>query len=403
MILSVNPAKRVEPSADQARHVQEGILPFSDSSGRRVSTTTLDSRSQILTESSVAAQSQYRFGEKTSPLMIAPASREYKRLPSFKSHNMAVLSFPPLAAKEPSGDTQTVLRYPVCPTRSLRSLQLVKFQTLTKRSHPAETMRGTDCEGENLTHETHSVCPSESPEMVYLHSPRVFQRRMVESREPVERKKKVRIYRFRTKLDIFIVQYAPKSVWLTRNDLTVVNRKGHRENILLVSNEPTGGFARGDIPESQLGIPTSGKSKGTIRGDDDIRYKVGVSAKTSTGIAIGIIVTAGGGVGKLPHNDGLIARRRQKKVGVFRGSGETSHPVPMALKGSSQTQILGYGRHLDVQSIAGSVVGIALAYFHLKLGLPPIALLKCTGTGRYATGSQLNIYPARYCSRVVGL
>ena len=174
----------MEPSADQAKHVQLGILPVSDSSGRSVSTTTLDSKSQILIESLVAAHNQYRLGENTRPLMISPASKLYKRLPSFKSHNIAVLSFPPLAAKLPSGDTHTVLRYPVCPTKSLRSLQLVKFQTLTRRSHPADTMRGNDCAGENRTHDTHSVCPSASPLMVNLHSPSVFHKRIVPSREP---------------------------------------------------------------------------------------------------------------------------------------------------------------------------------------------------------------------------
>ena len=118
---------------------------------------------------------------------------------------MAVLSFPPEAAKEPSGLTQTVFKYPVCPTRSFRSLQLVKFQTLTSLSHPQLTIRGTDWEGENRTQETHSVWPwlSESfPLMAYLHSPRVFQRRMVPSRDPVlgwkqgvERNKKVLSWR----------------------------------------------------------------------------------------------------------------------------------------------------------------------------------------------------------------
>merc|ERR1719253_360084 len=118
--------------------------------------------------------------------MISPASREYRRFPSFKSQSIAVLSFPPLAAKEPSGETQTVFRYPVCPTRSLRSLQLVRFQTLTRRSQPEETMRGTDWLGEKRTQETHSVWPSDSPpaEMVYLHSPRGFQSLMLLSREP---------------------------------------------------------------------------------------------------------------------------------------------------------------------------------------------------------------------------
>ena len=155
--LSVNPANSVDPSALHAKLVQEGILPNSVSSGRNVSTTTFDSKSQILMESSVAAHNQYRFGEKTKPLMISPASNEYNRLPSFKSHNIAVLSLPPDAAREPSGLTQTVFKYPVCPTRSLRNLQLVKFHTLTRRSQPALTINGTCTLGEKRTQDTHSV------------------------------------------------------------------------------------------------------------------------------------------------------------------------------------------------------------------------------------------------------
>ena len=91
--------------------------------------------------------------------MISPASKLYRRLPSFKSQSIAVLSLPPDAAREPSGLTQTVFKYPVCPTKSFRSLQLVKFHTLTSLSHPELTISGTDCEGENRTHDTHAVCP----------------------------------------------------------------------------------------------------------------------------------------------------------------------------------------------------------------------------------------------------
>ena len=185
--MSEYPAKRVDPSADHAKQVQAGIFPNSGGSGRRVSTTTFDSKSQILMESSVAAHNQYRLGLKTNPLMMLPASRLYSLFPSLRSQSIAVLSLPPEAAKDPSGLTQTVFKYPVCPTRSFLSLQLVKFQTLTSLSHPQLTIRGTDWEGENRTHETHSVWPwlSESfPLIAYLHSPRVFQRRMVPSRDP---------------------------------------------------------------------------------------------------------------------------------------------------------------------------------------------------------------------------
>jgi len=43
---------------------------------------------------------------------------------------MATPSLPPDAHRLPSGDTVTVLMYPVCPTRFVRSLQLVRFHTL---------------------------------------------------------------------------------------------------------------------------------------------------------------------------------------------------------------------------------------------------------------------------------
>mmetsp|Transcript_5299 Transcript_5299/g.13241 ORF Transcript_5299/g.13241 Transcript_5299/m.13241 type:complete len:205 (+) Transcript_5299:268-882(+) len=135
--------------------------------------------------SSVAAHSQYLLGEKTREWMISPASSEYRRLPSLRSHSIAVPSFPPDAQRLPSGDTHTVLRYPVCPMRSLRSLQFVSAQTFTRRSHPHETMRGTDWDGLKRTQDTHSEWPSASVPMVYLHSPRVFQSLMVLSRDPL--------------------------------------------------------------------------------------------------------------------------------------------------------------------------------------------------------------------------
>merc|ERR1719223_317440 len=71
--------------------------------------------------------------------------------------------------------------------RSLRSLQLDKFQTLTRRSHPQDTMSGTCTEGLKRTQDTHSLCPCPSAmeSMVYLHSPRVFQSLMVLSLDPL--------------------------------------------------------------------------------------------------------------------------------------------------------------------------------------------------------------------------
>merc|ERR1719409_552020 len=114
--------------------------------------------------------------------MMSPASREYSRLPSLRSHSMAVPSLPPEAHREPSGETVTVFRYPVCPTRLVRSLQLFRFHTLTSLSQPHETISGLAAEGEKRTQETHSVWPSSW--MVYLHSPSVFHSLTVLSREP---------------------------------------------------------------------------------------------------------------------------------------------------------------------------------------------------------------------------
>merc|ERR1719324_267670 len=71
---------------------------------------------------------------------------------------------------------------PVCPTKLVRSLQLLKFQTFTSLSHPAETMSGIFAEGEKTTQLTQSECMSSV--MVYLHSANVFQSLMVRSRLP---------------------------------------------------------------------------------------------------------------------------------------------------------------------------------------------------------------------------
>lgn len=80
----------------------------------------------------VAAHNQYLLGEKTKALTMSPASKEYKCLPSFKSQSMVIPSFPPEAANEPSGETERVLMYPVCPWWLVLSLHLFNSQTCTK-------------------------------------------------------------------------------------------------------------------------------------------------------------------------------------------------------------------------------------------------------------------------------
>ncbi len=73
------------------------------------SATLLLSKSQISMHCwVVAATSQYLLGLKHKALIMSPASKEYKRFPSAKSHSIATPSLPPLAQREPSGDTVTV-------------------------------------------------------------------------------------------------------------------------------------------------------------------------------------------------------------------------------------------------------------------------------------------------------
>merc|ERR1712226_1815738 len=95
---------------------------------------------------------------------------------------MTVASFPPEAHRDPSGDTEVVYTTPVCPTRFVRSLQLLRFHTLTSLSQPEETMSGIFADGENATELTQSVCMSSV--IVYLHSASVFQSLIVLSRLP---------------------------------------------------------------------------------------------------------------------------------------------------------------------------------------------------------------------------
>lgn len=50
------------------------------------------------------------FGEKHKAVIMSLWSNVCKCLPSFKSHNIALQSLPPLAHKLPSGDTVTVFK-----------------------------------------------------------------------------------------------------------------------------------------------------------------------------------------------------------------------------------------------------------------------------------------------------
>merc|ERR1719436_642267 len=95
---------------------------------------------------------------------------------------MAVPSLPPEAHNDPSGEIEVEYTTPVCPTRLVRSLQLLRFHTFTSLSQPADTMSGILADGEKTTQLTQSVCMSSV--IVYLHSASVFHNLMVLSRLP---------------------------------------------------------------------------------------------------------------------------------------------------------------------------------------------------------------------------
>jgi len=120
----------------------------------------------------------------------------------------------------------------------------------------------------------------------------------------------------------------------TRNDLTVVYGEGNREDVLVVTNETTGGATRVDFPKTQGSIPRSTECELSIRTDHDIRYEVGVSAECAAGVAVFLISTAG--VGELPDKDGLVTRRRKKDVGVLGGGGDGGHPVGVPGEGAAK-------------------------------------------------------------------
>merc|ERR1719369_395477 len=183
-MLSLYPANRVCPSADQARDRHWGGSALADpgTSGLSSSTMFLLSKSQTFMEGPVAAHSQYLLGEKVRALMVSWWSNVYKCFPSLRSQSMALASFPPEAHREPSGDMVTVFKEPWWPMWSVFSLQFCRDQTLTILSHPHETMMGFWLLGENLTQETQSLWASSW--MVYLHCARVFHSLMVLSLEP---------------------------------------------------------------------------------------------------------------------------------------------------------------------------------------------------------------------------
>lgn len=94
---------------------------------------------------------------------------------------------------------------------------------------------------------------------------------------------------------------------------------------------------RCEIPEAQRSIPGAGEGKLTVRGDDDIADKVGVTPQSSLWYAIVGLIP-----GQLPHDDGLVSRRGQDHVRELRCGGDLRHPAVVALEGPTEGHLLGH-------------------------------------------------------------
>ncbi len=107
------------------------------------------------------------------------------------------------------------------------------------------------------------------------------------------------------------------------NDLSVVGGEGDRENVVGMSDEASGGGSGRELPKSKSLVPGSGKSVGTVRGDDldsclsfklqdrssNFRQKtytignnVRVTVQRSLGISVGALIA-----GQVPNNQRLVA------------------------------------------------------------------------------------------------
>jgi len=123
----------------------------------------------------------------------------------------------------------------------------------------------------------------------------------------------------------------------SRDDLTVVSRKGNRENVLGVSDEAAGGVSGGDLPQTESTVPRSRQSELTIRGHNDVLNVVRVSLEASSGASVVALLT-----GELPDEESLITRSRDDHVLGFRGGvgggSNTGDPAVVALEGSLKTK-----------------------------------------------------------------
>eukprot|EP00967_Tisochrysis_lutea_P116364 scaffold187307_cov26-Tisochrysis_lutea.AAC.1 len=120
-----------------------------------------------------------------------------------------------------------------------------------------------------------------------------------------------------------------------RDNLAVVGREGHREDILLVRDEAAGGGAGVEVPEAKGSVPRARERELAVRGDGDILNVVVVAGESAARHALSTC--------EVPYEDGLVARTREEDVGLLHCRREAGHPVGVPLERGAKVESLSHG------------------------------------------------------------
>ena len=131
----------------------------------------------------------------------------------------------------------------------------------------------------------------------------------------------------------------------SRNNLTVVHRKRHREHILGMLHESPRGLSAVDLPKTESSVPGSGKGELSIGTDDYVGYEVVVAAEGTLCVSTGVVFweVGLGSSGETPYHDGFVTGGGEDEVWVFLGCGDGCYPVIVAGECSAKSECFGHG------------------------------------------------------------
>ena len=123
------------------------------------------------------------------------------------------------------------------------------------------------------------------------------------------------------------------------DNLAVVDREGHGQDVLGVAQEAARGGPRGEVPQPQGPVPGARERKLPVGRDDDVLDKVRVASQGAAGVAIGRALLAR----EVPDDDRLVARGREDDVGGrVERRGDGGDPAGVALEGAAEGEGLGH-------------------------------------------------------------